>query len=53
MSGIQFTFPAEFEKHTATWLAWPHHSADWPGKFFAIKWVFLEIIKFFWFKELL
>lgn len=40
-----FHFPAEWEKHEATWLAWPHHKADWPGKFPAVKWVFLEIIR--------
>ena len=24
-------FPAEFEPHAATWIAWPHHEPDWPG----------------------
>jgi agmatine deiminase len=37
--------PAEWEKHNATWLAWPHHKADWPGKFPTVKWSFLEIIR--------
>ena len=37
--------PAEWEKHEATWLAWPHQKADWPGKFAAIPYVFVEIIK--------
>lgn len=27
-----YYFPAEFEKHTATWLSWPHKEASWPGK---------------------
>lgn len=27
-----FYFPAEFEKHEATWLSWPHKEASWPGK---------------------
>lgn len=37
--------PAEWEQHTATWLAWPHHQADWPGKFEPIPWVYAEIIR--------
>ncbi|HLX11665.1 MAG TPA: agmatine deiminase family protein [Bacteroidota bacterium] len=40
-----YRFPAEWENHEATWLAWPHHSADWPGKFAAIPWVFGEIAR--------
>ena len=24
--------PAEWEPHDATWIAWPHHEPDWPGK---------------------
>ncbi len=27
-----FYFPAEFSRHTATWLSWPHKEASWPGK---------------------
>jgi agmatine deiminase len=37
--------PAEWEQHAATWLAWPHHQADWPGKFEPIPWVYAEIIR--------
>jgi agmatine deiminase len=37
--------PAEWEPHAATYLAWPHNSQDWPGKFHAIPWVFGEIIR--------
>ncbi len=29
---LGFHFPAEFSKHTATWLSWPHKEASWPGK---------------------
>ena len=38
-------WPAEWEPHDATWLGWPHHRADWPGKFEAIPWVFVEIVR--------
>lgn len=27
-----YYFPAEFAKHEATWLSWPHNEASWPGK---------------------
>jgi len=37
--------PAEWERHTATWLGWPHNTTDWPGKFAPIPWVYGEIVK--------
>jgi len=37
--------PAEWEPHSATWLAWPHNKNDWPGRFEPIPWVFAEIIR--------
>ena len=40
-----FRMPAEWEAHAATYLAWPHNSRDWPGKFQAIPWVFGEMIR--------
>jgi agmatine deiminase len=42
---LGFCFPAEWERHEATWIAWPHRTADWPGKFAAIPWVFGEIVR--------
>lgn len=39
-------FPAEWEKHEATWIAWPHNSRDWPGKFHPIPWVYSEIVRY-------
>src|SRR2546422_2118287 len=39
-------FPAEWEPHAATWLAWPHYKLDWPGKFEPIPWVYAEIIRY-------
>lgn len=29
---LGYTFPAEWAKHVATWLSWPHKEASWPGK---------------------
>ena len=37
--------PAEWERHDATWLAWPHFQGDWPGKFEPIPWVYSEIAR--------
>jgi agmatine deiminase len=38
-------WPAEWEPHDATWLSWPHHEPDWPGKLAAIPWVYAEIAR--------
>ena len=40
-----YRMPAEWERHAATWLAWPHNAADWPGKFQPIAWVFCDIVR--------
>ena len=40
-----FRMPAEWEPHEATWIAWPHERSDWPGKFAAIPWVYVEIVR--------
>ena len=42
---LGFTFPAEWEKHEATWLGWPHNANDWPGKFEIIPWVYGEMVR--------
>jgi agmatine deiminase len=38
-------WPAEWEPHAATWIGWPHHRPDWPGKFEPIHWVYAEIAR--------
>jgi len=40
-----FRMPAEWEPHDATWIAWPHHEPDWPGKLGPIPWVYAEIVR--------
>jgi agmatine deiminase len=40
-----FRMPAEWEPHKATWLAWPHETTDWPGKFEAVIWIYGEIVR--------
>ncbi|WJJ95417.1 agmatine deiminase family protein [Algibacter luteus] len=38
-------FPAEWEKQEGILLCFPHNGKDWPGKFQAIQWAFVEFIK--------
>jgi len=51
IKGIQTELPsgfrlsAEWEKHEATWLGWPHNIEDWPGKITTIPWVYGEIVR--------
>lgn len=33
---LGYHFPAEWEKHAATWLSYPHNEASWPGKIHTI-----------------
>jgi len=42
---LGFSMPAEWEPHEATWLGWPHHPTDWPGKLDTIRWVYGEIVR--------
>jgi agmatine deiminase len=45
LSSAKYTWPAEWEPHDATWIAWPHHEPDWPGKLAPIPWVYAEIVR--------
>lgn len=40
-----FSFPAEWAKHTATWLSWPHKEESWPGKIATIYKPYCEFIR--------
>lgn len=42
---LGYYFPAEFEKHYATWLSWPHKEASWPGKIETIYPYYAQFIK--------
>ncbi len=42
---LGYYFPAEFEKHEATWLSWPHKEASWPGKIDTIFPAYSKFIK--------
>lgn len=45
MSANNRRFPAEWEKQQGILLCFPHNGNDWPGKYEAIKWAFVEFIK--------
>ena len=44
-TALGFSMPAEWERHEATWLGWPHNSTDWPDKIDTIRWVYGEIVR--------
>jgi agmatine deiminase len=45
MSATNRRFPAEWEKQQGILLCFPHNGKDWPGKYEAIQWAFVEFIK--------
>jgi agmatine deiminase len=44
-AALGFRMPAEWERHEATWMGWPHHLADWRGKIEPIRWVYGEMVR--------
>ena len=38
-------FPAEWENQQGIVLCFPHNGKDWPGKYEAVQWAFVEFIK--------
>jgi len=44
-SELGFSMPAEWERHEATWLGWPHNPTDWPDKLDTIRWVYAEMVR--------
>ena len=45
MSENDRRFPAEWEKQQGILLCFPHNGNDWPGKYQAIQWAFIDFIK--------
>ncbi|MBS1591670.1 MAG: agmatine deiminase family protein [Bacteroidetes bacterium] len=48
---LGYYFPAEFAKHEATWLSWPHKEESWPGKIETIYAPYAEFIQYLSFSE--
>ena len=44
-ASLGFAMPAEWERHEATWLGWPHNPTDWPDKLGTIRWVYAEMVR--------
>ena len=44
-AALGYSFPAEFARHTSTWLSWPHKEASWPGKIQTIYPAYATFIK--------
>lgn len=42
---VKIRLPAEWEKHAATWLAWPAEPDDWPGKLRSARLAFTEMAR--------
>ncbi|HCW06395.1 MAG TPA: agmatine deiminase, partial [Cytophagales bacterium] len=42
---LGYFFPAEFAKHSAMWLSWPHKQESWPGKIETIFPVYAQFVK--------
>ncbi len=44
-AALGFSMPAEWERHEATWLIWPHNPVDWPDKVDTVRWVYGEMVR--------
>lgn len=42
---LGYYFPAEWHRHRATWLSWPHKEASWPGKLHTVYSPYCTFIK--------
>jgi agmatine deiminase len=44
-AALGYRMPAEWERHAATWLSWPHKEASWPGKLEHIPPIWVEMVR--------
>lgn len=42
---LGYRWPAEWEPHASTWLAWPHNQNTWPGKFEPVPPIFADFVR--------
>lgn len=42
---LGYRWPAEWERHRATWLAWPHNKETWPGGLDPVEDAFCEMVR--------
>jgi agmatine deiminase len=41
---LGYRMPAEWERHEATWLAWPHDPITWPGRVEKVEQFYVQMI---------
>lgn len=44
-ANLGYRWPAEWELHAATWVAWPHNRETWPGNFASIPEQFAALVR--------
>jgi agmatine deiminase len=44
-AALGYRMPAEWERHAATWLSWPHKEASWPGQLDSIPPIWAAIVR--------
>ena len=44
-NNFAYRWPAEWERHKATWLSWPHNRSTWPGCFDLIPPLFARFVQ--------
>lgn len=44
-SSYGYHMPAEWEEHSATWLAWPHNLDTWPTQLKQVEEIYLQMIE--------
>ena len=45
LSAHDYSMPAEWELHEATWICWPHNPTDWPDKMEAVQFAYIDIVR--------
>jgi agmatine deiminase len=44
-AALGYRMPAEWERHTATWLSWPHNRDSWPDQFGPVPGVWAQLVR--------
>jgi agmatine deiminase len=44
-ASLGYRWPAEWEPHAATWVAWPHNRSSWPGNFEPVPGQFAQMVR--------